>query len=158
MSFFSKGYLHPPNQSTCTAGLNRMAKASAEICRSLANLRLELIPLSSLQRWGFGVSGLTVLSHSNGSVRALSFFSANEVSKTDLISRPDRTRMAGEGLSRSRCALMLRGSRLLLSLGGKCCSACTDRCADIHLLFYNSPGSAITCDGPCVPCSSSFAN
>lgn len=46
MSFFAKNYLNPPNEQTCCAGLKRMA-----------------------ERWGFDKSGMTVLSHSNGTVR-----------------------------------------------------------------------------------------
>jgi hypothetical protein len=50
MSFFAKNYLNPPNDQTCCAGLKRMA-----------------------ERWGFDKSGMTVLSHSNGTVSSLSF-------------------------------------------------------------------------------------
>ncbi|KAM0746414.1 hypothetical protein T439DRAFT_329860 [Meredithblackwellia eburnea MCA 4105] len=45
MSFFDRLYLRPPSQKDCTDGLYQV-----------------------FQRWGFDQSGLTVLSHSNGSI------------------------------------------------------------------------------------------
>lgn len=34
MSFFSKGYLQPPDKETCTVGLMRIAKVRCRVCRA----------------------------------------------------------------------------------------------------------------------------
>ena len=82
MSFFAKNYLNPPNEQTSCAGIERMAK-----------------------RWGFDKSGLTVLSHSNGTV-SLVDLPPRRNSLT--LSLEDCTWMVAQESSRTSPAFLLR--------------------------------------------------
>lgn len=125
MSFFARNYLNPPNEQTSCAGLERMVK-----------------------RWGFDkCGGMTVLSHSNGTVRISSprWLAAMRLTS---FACADCSRLAIEEPSRPRRALMLRRPRLLLPVGGESFAFPS---APSRLLTLTSPysrGSATTSSTP----------
>lgn len=65
MSFFSSDYLNPPDQKRCTTEFETIAKVFS------SNIEWRMRYWRRLQKWKFDEAGITVLSHSNGTVRLL---------------------------------------------------------------------------------------